>query len=281
MVLEVWKNYFPLFDKTSRHSVLEGDYIGGSQDRLYDAMTETAQFVKPVEWVYSNQFHIVYINNLSPAMFEKFASALADYPPYVGYADTSYASRFKWALAGMLCNVFLKDRHKIVQGHEDDRDDDEDVNMIGYPFEDFGYECRSIMGTHKGVLLAYKIERPVIPGFESDTEFSLNAISATPSTLGDFDVEVEDAKMGYLESAKNGSLGKARLSGVTSAQLAKIIKEKIDGSYLYNLSFDAEHDTTKFNVILELPSEDSAPVRLLAALEYQPDDKKLRLITLY
>lgn len=279
--LEVWKQYMPLFEMQSKHSVLEGDYIGGSQDRLYEAMVETVQFVKPTEWVYSNQYHIVYINNLSPAMFEQFASALIDYPPYVGYADTSYASPFKWVLAGTLCHVFIKHGKLIIQGHEDDRVDAEDVNMIGYPFEDLGYECRSIMGTYEGVLLSYKIERPVIPGFETDTEFSLNAVTATPSTLDGFEVEVEEAKMGYLKSAKSGSIEKARLSDVSSAELAKLIGSKIAGSYLYNLSFEAEHNTTKFNVIIELPFEDADPVRLLAALEYKPDDRKLRLITLY
>lgn len=279
--LEVFKQYMPIFERSSNHSVLAGDYGGGSEDRLYEVMTDAVQFVQPTEWAHSTQYYIIYINNLSSGMFEKFASGLAHYDGYVGYADASFASRFKWALSGRLANAFLKHKTIIIQGHEDDRSNDEDINMNGYPYEDYGYTCRSLQSLYKGVLLSYKIERPVIPGFETDTEFSLNAVTESPSALDGFEVEVEEAKIEYLKSAKSGSIEKARLSDFTSEELAKLIGSKIEGSYLYNLSFEAEHNTTKFNVIVELPFENSDPVRLLAALEYKPDEKKLRLITLY
>lgn len=279
--LEVFKQYMPIFDKGSSHSVLVGDYGGGSEGRLYEALNQAVQLVRPTEWHHSTQYYIIYINNLSPEMFERFASELIEYAPYVGYADTSCASPFKWCLSSRLVNAFLKHKDVIIQGHEDDRPNEEDMNMNGYPYEDYGYQCRSMQSMYEGVFLSYKIERPVIPGFEVDTEFSLNAVTATPTTLDGFTVEVEDAKLGYLKSEKMGSLEKAGLENVTSGNLGQIIASKIAASYIYNMAHDQQHNTTKFNVMLELPLADHEPVRLLAALEYIPDHKKLRLITLY
>ena len=47
------------------------------------------------------------------------------------------------------------------------------------------------------------------------------------------------------------------------------------------MSYLAEHNVTKFSIIIEVPDEDGEPFRLMAALEYQPDDKVLRLLTFY
>jgi hypothetical protein len=194
----------------------------------------------------------------------------------------TYMSRLKIYLSTMLVNSFLKHGKSIIQGHEPDRDNTEDVNMSGYPFEENGYECRSLSDDLFGVLLSYKIERPVFPGFEVDTEFAINAVNPLPLPLDDFRIEVEEAKLGYLKDAKAGSMERAGLAAVNTATLAGIIREKVADSYIYNLVFDREHNVTKFNVIIQLNArEREKPTRLLAALEYRPVDKVLRLITLY
>ena len=44
----------------------------------------------------------------------------------------------------------------------------------------------------------------------------------------------------------------------------------------------SEHNVMKFNIMLELPhKEDGYPTRLVAALEYLPEDKMVRVITLH
>jgi len=122
----------------------------------------------------------------------------------------------------------------------------------------------------------------VIEGFEEDLEFSLNAISASPLPFTDFKVEVEEAKLAYLKREKAGSMTRAGLENVSNVELAARIKEKVLDSYIYNLAFDAEHNVQKFNIIIELPSVDGVKLaRLLAALEYQAENKVLRLITMY
>lgn len=282
--LEVFKKTMPLFDKRSNHSVMAGDYIGNrdQQAAMHIAMSEAVKLRRSAEFRYSEQFYIIYINNLTPSMIEKFDEGLAEYEPYIGYADTTYTSVFKFYLSTMLVNLFIKHGKIILQGHEDDLPNNEDLNTCGYPFEDYGYECRSIQEYLKGTLLSYKIERPVFEGFEVDTEFSLNAVNPLPLPLNDFSILVEDAKLEYLKDAKAGSIERAGLEQVSAAELADLIASKISASYIYNMSFDATHNTTKFNVIIELPSQSSVePTRLLAALQYQPDENRLRLITLY
>jgi hypothetical protein len=224
----------------------------------------------------------VYINNLTETMVRRFDNGLSDYPAYVGIADTSYRSAFKHYLAMMLVKSFIKHSGVIIQGHEPDREPSEDVNMNGYPFEENGYRCRSVPDDLMGLLLSYKIELPVVPGFEGDTEFSLNAVSQTPMAISEFNVEVEEAKLQYLRTAKAGSLQRAGLQSTSADELGQLIRSKISGSYIYSMSVNADYNVTKFNVIIELPAVgDRPPTRLLAALEYQPERKTLRLITLY
>ena len=280
---DVFKRIIPLFSREGNNSVLLGDYLDcGREDQLFEAFKSAVQLRRDVEFRHPTQFYIVYINNLTKAMVQHFDEGLRDYPAYVGIADMTYASAFKIYLSTMLVNSFIKHRNVILQGHESDRAPEEDVNMNGYPFEENCYICRSISNDFMGVLLSYKIERPVFPGFEVDTEFALNAISFTPLALDDFRIGVEEAKLTYLKSQKAGSIERAGLQATSSEELAKFIRAKISRSYLYNLCLDQTHNVAKFNVIIELPAvADRNATRLLAALEYQPNRKTLRLITLY
>lgn len=201
----------------------------------------------------------------------------------MGYADTSCASLFKFLISMMAVNVFVKVGTVILQGHEDDVPNDEDCNMCGYPFEVNGYKCRSIQSILEGTMLSFKIERPVLPGFEVDTEMALNAVSATPLPLDDFDIEVKEARLGYLRSEKSGSLERAGLEQLSAEELAALIKRKVSSSYIYNMVYDPTYNVTKFNVIVEMPSvrTGQSPTRLLAALKYLPERRTLELITLY
>jgi len=281
---DVFERVIPLFDKKSNHSVLVGDYLSrrGQAQQLFDAFEESVELRRNVEYKHPTQFYIVYINNLTDAMVERLDLGLRSYAGYVGIAEMTYASRFKIYLSTMLVNAFIKHGKIVLQGHEPDRDAEEDVNMSAYPFEKNGYVCRSISDDLMGVLLAYKIERPVFPGFETDTEFALNAVTATPLPLDDFRIEVEEAKLGYLKSQKAGSMERAGLASVDIAQLAALIREKVTDSYIYNLVYDAAYKITKFNVIIEIREPlTKRPTRLLAALEYRALNKVLRLITLY
>jgi hypothetical protein len=42
-----------------------------------------------------------------------------------------------------------------------------------------------------------------------------------------------------------------------------------------------DYNVTKFSIVIEVVGKNSEPFRLMAALEYRPGNKELRLLTLY
>ena len=47
------------------------------------------------------------------------------------------------------------------------------------------------------------------------------------------------------------------------------------------MAYTDEHDTSQFNIILEVVPPSRKPFRVLVALKYIADDKRLQLITLF
>ena len=280
--LEVAKATIPLFDKRSTQSVLCGDLIGRDQQFIFDVLKESLVLARSLTFVHGTSLYCVYVNNLSDAALTTIHESLSSFPAYVGFIPTTFASRAKTYLSSILVNSYLKHGSTIIMGHEDDRPNDENANLIGYPFEDFGYRVVSLQSSYFDLFLGYKIERPVFRGFEVDTEMSLNAVSTTVLPIDGFTVELEEAKLDYLKSEKLGKLEKAGIADFDGEELAKLVRAKVTASYIYNLAYLPEHDIIKFNVMLEIPRTDGGyPTRVLAALEYQPTQKNLRVITLY
>lgn len=279
---EVAKAILPLHDTRSTQSVLCGDLIGDNQQLIFDILQESLVLARSFTFVHGTVLFCVYINNLSNAALTAMHEALRKYEPYVGFIPTSFASRAKTYFSTLLVNSYLMHGSSIIMGHEDDRPNEEDVNLIGYPFEDFGYRIVSLQSLYANLFLGYKIERPVFPGFEVDTEMSLNAVSRTIFPIDDFTVEIGEAKHNYLKSEKLGKLQKAGIAELNGNELAHLIRTKIAANYIYNLCYLSNHDVVKFNTILEVPRGDGGhPTRMLVALEYQPAKKNLRLITLH
>lgn len=279
---EIVKAILPLHEKRSTQSVLCGDLIGDDQQLILDILQESLVLARSFTFVGGPVLFCVYINNLSDASLKAMHVALCKYKPYVGYIPTSFGSRAKTYLSTILVNSYLKHGSTIIMGHEDDRPNEEDVNITGYPFEDFGYRVVSLQSSYADLFLGYKIERPVFPGFEVDTEMSLNAVSPAVFLIGDFTIEIEEAKHNYLKSKKLGKLQKGGISELNSDELAHLIRMKVSASYIYNLCYLFVHDVVKFNVMLEFPRADGGyPTRMLVALEYQPTKRNLRVITLH
>jgi hypothetical protein len=280
--LEVEKAILPLYDKRSTHSVKCGDLVGKDQEFIFDILKESLVLVRPFTYVHGTSIYCVYVNNLSTHALNAMDEALREFSPYIGYIPTTFSSRAKIYLSSILINAYLKHGKTIIMGHEDDRPNEENVNMVSYPFEDFGYHVASLQSSYFDLFLGYKIERPVFPGFEVDTEMSLNAVSPIVLPIEDFSVELKEAKHNYLKSQKIGKLEKAGIAGMMRDELAQLIRNKVNASYIYNLSYLSQHQVIKFNVMLEIARSDGGyPTRVLAALEYQPTKKNLRVITLH
>ena len=282
--IEIFEQIIPIFDKRSSHSVLCGDYIGDNklQDRLFEEFCRNVKPVRHCDYKHSSQFFLVYINNLSDKMVTTFRNNLSRYEPYVSFIDLNFSSFMKTYLSIILCHSFIKHQNDIIMGHEDDWDNDENVNMLGYPFEEHGYVCKSIQSIMYGVFLSYKIERAVFKGFESNTVFSINAITPNVLAITDFDILIEDNKLRYLTINKEGKLKKACLINCDKKEIEKLIREKISSNYIYNLVYLSEYNTIKFNILIEMRARDTGQlIKLTLSLEYKPEEKLLRLITMY
>jgi len=278
---EVFKQVMPLLDPRTTLSVLAGDLLGEDQGLIFNVLKESLVLARPFTFRHASLLYGVYINNLSLAGLAQLHERLADVPAYVGHIPASFASRAKTYLSLCMANVFLKKERVLIVGHEDDRPNDENVNITLYPLEDFGYKVVSLQGHLHGIFLSYKIERPVLKHFAVDSEMALNAISDEVADLGDFRVLLEEAKHGYLINEKLGKLAKAGLAEADRDRIASLIQSKVSASYIYNLAYLAEHDVMKFNLMIEVGRVDGYPTRMTVALEYLPASKTLRVITLY
>jgi hypothetical protein len=218
------------------------------------------------------------LNNLSDSHFLNIHDGLKKFEGYVGYFDLSYSSLIKIKISTILIRLLLKNKLTILNCSEAN----EDVNTSGYPFEEYGYNFKGIDDILYGVFLSYKIEREIFPGFETDTLFSLNAITQNVLDISDFELLIEENKLAYLLNEKTGSLERAGMASLAIDQLELLIKNKIRSNYIYNLSYLPKSETIKFNILIEVSRSDTGgPMKLTVALEYIAKTKFLRLITMF
>jgi hypothetical protein len=281
---EIFDRLLPALDKRGVHSVLCGDYTGEAriQGKLRMELLANVVLNRQVNWKHSSQYFLVYINNLSRFMVAELTRALSPYKAFVGYAECNFPSFFKTYLSMILVSGFVKAGRYVIQGHEDDRPDEDDVNMTGYPFEENGNTCRSVQSSLYDLFLTYKIERAVYPGFESDTLFSLNSISSSVVPLEDCELDLEESKLKYLVEKKYDSLKRSGFINFARHEIETKIRERLANNYIFNLTYIEAYQTMKFNTVLNMALDGPEVVaKLLVALEYKPAKKRLRVVTMF
>lgn len=269
----------PAFDPRSSHSVLLGDWIYHEEHNAW-FIGELRKALAGVAGQYAGHGHdiyIVYVNNLSDGQADALHSAFQSLQAYLGFLDLNFASPLKAYISTMLVRAFIKHRKLIIQGHEDDRPNSENISMLPYGFEDAGYALRSLQSWLYGIFLSFKIERPVFLPNDTDTRFSLLAMGASQAELDEFEVVLDDRKLQYLKDNHSEGLKRSGFAGLAAPDIAQQIRGKVKANYIYNLARSEDGRTMKFNILLENPGL----ARFLCALEHRPQDKQLRVITLF
>lgn len=283
--LPIQKRLLPLLNPSGSHSILLGDLLGPNEQQPWihnQLVKQLKPSERPLKYLHSSQFYCVYINNCSAELVKTLNQGLSTYLPYVGYSDVTYASQFKTYLSTCLTNGYIKFRDKVIQPHEDDLPENTNQNTLGYPFEKAGLYCRSVPSMYFELLLSYKIERPVVDGFELDQVHSLNAVSSNPTNIANCIIEFDERKLEYLRMAKTGTLKRLGVLGQPKAMLEDLIRAKLHSNYLYNLRFRPDYSVSMFNILLELEALDTGlPIRVVVSFAYEQEKNTIRLVTLY
>ena len=280
---EVYKWIIPLFNRDSSHCIFLGDYIDNTdrhQNLLFDYFKSEVKCIHDYDYSNSNQFFMVYINNLTDAMAKRFVEGLRSFEGFIGFADMTFSSPLKIYLTTILPQAFIKYKRTFIMPGDLTEEISTNHDSIGLPLDGTGYTVTSVMQEYYVTFLSYKIERPVFKG-ESDTRFSLRAINVNLKDLDKLKVIIGEKKLAYLATEKVGSFKRTGLT-LSKKNIEGAIQAKISENYIYNLEFDKVHKTIKFNIMLEFRSNDTKrKVKLLVALECIPDKNILRLITAY
>jgi hypothetical protein len=256
---EVFEKVIPIFDKKTKHSILSGDLFLENSFLKMKFLREI-KTIKLEDVFRLNNYYIVYVNNISNTLFKKFNDELSKYNPYIGYIDTSHQSDLKTILSFILCKICIIDEKEVILPYEDE-DWETNENTQGLPFDKNNFAIKSIPNLYYDLFLSYKIEREDINGYSLDTQIS---------------------KFDYLLTEKIGKLKKAQFENYSIKDFEKLIKEKIKDNYIYEMSELKEHNVIKFNIIIELEVQHSKErVKCQATLHYQPEEKKLKLITFF
>ena len=275
---EVHDFILPLLPRDSSRSILAGDWISSysfaevfCKSKKYPGDHFIARSAMP------ETLYFVYMNNLSKNAAINIEKELIRHPAYIGYLDLSYMSLLKAFLAHMLTKLYIQNKNTIIQANEDDTPFNIDDNLIGFNFMKHGYREKSVPQRLYSWFLSYKIECPVLRNHDSDTRFSLNALTPELDFLDDLDVVLDAAKHQYLQREKEGSMRRSGMWSLSTKEISSQIRDQLNSNYLYNLSWAKKDLTIKFNIMLEVPGI----AKYIVALKYLPKDRELRVLTIF
>lgn len=277
----VFSAIIPALNKESTYSILVGDIIANSLDQATIRQLLLTNLEKRHETVYmhSTQYFVVYINNLTKNQIDEILNTLTNEEYFIGYVDMTFGSILKTILAHCLVPHAIKHRNIILQPHEVDRHDDENINISSYPYEDSGFIIKSINEDYFGLLLSYKIESLYTD--DEDLSFSLNAIFPSYQSALELPLLIPEAKLTYLMAEKRDIFSSLGLIDYTTDELRQVIVDRMNQSYLYNLEYLAEYNVPKFNVSLELNTLSGGIRKVIVSLKYITESNQLQLVTMY
>ena len=278
---EIFKKLLPLLDKNSNNSFLCGDYIDilKNQKKLKQILLKKLSIEEYKGYLDSNQFFLVYINNLTPTMASKIIYGLQNFDAFVGSIDVTFGSVFKDYISAILVHSFIRNKKVFIMRHPDDVANNQNINEYGYPFEECGYEVRSLRFSYYDLFLSYKIERSSSYDY-SDTCFSISALTQNVESIENFLIKVDDKKLEHLREHKGKILKRLQIMQLSTKELEERVKDKIKNDYIFNLRICTNDGSCLFNVMTEF-IVNSNTYKVLIALKYFYKKKQLFLVTMY
>ncbi|WGG52109.1 hypothetical protein [Rugamonas sp. DEMB1] len=279
---------FKLLPPKTTHSILGGELID-DQDRFARVLLdEVAVIARDLNFEHPCFCYVLYVNNLSDKARAEIHEGLKDHPGYLGYVPCTYASLAKTFVSMHLVNLAIKHKNMVILGHEDDRPNNDNVNLHLHDYAALGLKIRSVQDMYFGAFLSYKPEHMLLGESDDDLEIALRAMSKEVVSLSDCNVLIEESKFQYLTSEKLGKLELAGVAGITKNELEEAIRSKLRSNYLYSLDWrdfpateeSASYHGSFFNILLEFSRRVGDPERVTVGLEYIPAIRLVRVITM-
>ena len=276
----IFKHYFPLLSKFTNLCVFDGDLIGSNENQqyIYNDMMKNLNIINKSIFKNSCQYYLIYINNLSIEKIKYLVNGLKSIKEFTGYFDFTYSCLLKEYISNIIGQRYFIYKKNIVMNSGYHEYNKENINTVQYDFEKYGFHIKSISDMNYNIFLTYKIERKYYDIDISDQLFSLSTISKKTEALQGFNINIEDRKLEYLLNAKYGSMRAGKILNLKKDEIETLIKKNINNNYIFNLEFNEKYNTIKFNTLLEIKE---VPFKYLVSLEYIPENKELRLITMY
>lgn len=270
-----------IINKESTQSIFIGDYVCVEYARpeiLKEIFLEKIEYVNECEYVYCDQFFIVYINNITKNQVNNMIEELKKEEYFVGVINMKYPSKIKQYLAPILSPICIKHKNKVIVAHMYGRDDSLNYCEQDYQYKENGFEIISVNEMLYDLFLAYKI--PSGMRDEDDLRFSYTLLIKMAPQYDDLNVVVDEKKLEYLNKNKAGSMQVLGLTDITKEELEKEIRINLYNNYIYNIEKN-EYGDFKFNVLVDLFTKDNKVKNALISLKYITDSNELRLITMF
>lgn len=229
---------------------------------------------------HSEQYFLIYINRLTKQQLSRIVDGLRQYDWFTGFAEVDNHSFFKSYISNILVHSYIKMGSCVIGAHPSDYSDAENINMLGYPFEENGFSFISINEDSYGPFLSYKIETSF--GNEEDVGFSFNALFPKFNSIQKISLKLDEDKwVKYLcnvERDKAEIIQKLGFGIEDKEAFVKTVYDKICSNYIYNLELN-EHNILKFNVCIELPTISGNFRKTMISLKYFPEIGEISIIT--
>lgn len=282
----------PLLDKDSTYSILCGEYVDiltdipDSQFRLRSVMNDVITRCHSSKFQCSQQYFLVYCNRLTGPQRWHIVEELLKYPWFTGFADLTRRSPFKTYISCILTHSFIKCRRQIIAAHPFDMPDEENINLLGYPFQENHFTFVSINEDLFAQFLSYKIEMDVPD--ETDIGFSFNSLFPKFDSFSKLKLKIDDTKWyDYLikkeGKGRKGCLLETLGYGVEDKnRFMREVYKKICSCYIYKLSCKVydKKPSWKFCVCVEMPTQHGNERKTTVVLKYLPDVGEMYIITI-
>ena len=277
------EGYLPLLGGELTTSVLAGDThfreISQGAARFYaEGLIQPA--AREVNW---DTQYAVYFSNLSQQDADRIHLGLSKLSRYTGYVDVTHAGAARDGVAVSLPPRWVIRKGVIVSNHGPDGEPVDAIDLIGFEVSRFGFRMVSVVDHLYLGFLSYKVETDVFPWASGDREMTLAVAAGQSIAESDLSVHVPRDKLDkYLLSNPDKLLRmtEAGLADVTPEELSTIIKDKVQGTYIYGLK-EASDGTPLFAVSAEFTSLDGGVTRRLIALKYDRANQRISLTTMY